>query len=94
MKTETLFRGLLALALLVLVIMTFEYFEKDRVYQELKVSTTKQIDSLQTLSDSLHDESFNNFTEAGRYEVALEIYKETNPKAVQEIELIKATQTE
>jgi hypothetical protein len=30
----------------------------------------------------------------GRYEVALEIYKETNPKSVQEIELIKATQTE
>jgi len=94
MKTETLFRGLLALALLVLVIITFEYFEKDRVYQELKVSSSKQIDSLQTLSDSLRDESFNNFTEAGRYEVALEIYKETNPKSVQEIELIRATQTE
>lgn len=46
MNTETKFRGLLALALLVLVIMTFEYFEKDRVYQQLKVSSSKQIDSL------------------------------------------------
>ena len=52
------------------------------------------IDSLTNLSDSLRDESFIHFTEAGRYEMALEIYKDKNPKAVQEIELIKTTQTE
>ena len=52
------------------------------------------IDSLTNLSDSLRDESFIHFTEAGRYEIALEIYKEKNPVAVQEIELIKTTQTE
>jgi hypothetical protein len=52
------------------------------------------IDSLTNLSDSLRDESFIHFTEAGRYEIALEIYKEKNPKAVEEIELIKTTQTE
>ena len=34
------------MTLLGLVIMTFEYFEKDRVYQELIVSSSKQIDSL------------------------------------------------
>ena len=34
------------MSLLGLVIMTFEYFEKDRVYQELTVSSSKQIDSL------------------------------------------------
>jgi hypothetical protein len=87
MTTETKFRAGLTMTLLGLVIMTFEFLEKDRVYQELKVSSSKQI-------DSLRDESFIHFIEAGRYEVALEIYKETNPKAVQEIELIKATQTE
>lgn len=94
MTTETKFRAGLVMTLLGLTIITFEYFEKDRVYQELKVSSSKHIDSLQKLSDSLRDESFINFTEAGRYEVALEVYKEKNPKAVQEIELIKATQTE
>ena len=52
------------------------------------------IDNLTNLSDSLRDESFIHFTEAGRYEMALEIYKDKNPKAVQEIELIKTTQTE
>jgi hypothetical protein len=84
MTTETKFRAGLAMTLLGLVIMTFEYFEKDRVYQELKISSSKQIDSLK----------IQYFNDAGKYEIALEIYKEINPKAVEEIELIKATQTE
>jgi hypothetical protein len=84
MTTETKFRAGLAMTLLGLVIMTFEYFEKDRVYQELKISSSKQIDSLE----------IQYFNDAGKYEMALEIYKEINPKAVEEIELIKATQTE
>ena len=46
MKTETKFRAALVMSLLGLAIMTFEYFEKDRIYNEYKVSTTKQIDSL------------------------------------------------
>ena len=87
MKTETLLRGLLALAFLVLVIMTFEYFEKDRVYQEIKVSSSKQI-------DSLRDELFIKFTEISRYEITLEIFKEQNKKAADEFELILTTQTE
>ena len=52
------------------------------------------IDSLTNISDSLRDESFIHFVEASRYEMALEIYKDKNPKAVEEIELIKITQTE
>jgi hypothetical protein len=52
------------------------------------------IDSLTNISDSLRDESFIHFVEASRYEIALEIYKDKNPKAVEEIELIKTTQTE
>lgn len=84
MTTETKFRAGLAITLLGLVIMTFEYFDKDRVYRELKMSSSKQIDSLE----------IQYFNDAGKYEMALEIYKEINPKAVEEIELIKATQTE
>jgi len=38
MGNETKFRAGIVMSLLGLVIMTFEYFEKDRVYQELKVS--------------------------------------------------------
>jgi hypothetical protein len=53
-----------------------------------------KIDSLTKISDSLYDESFIHFVEASRYETALEIYRDVNPKAVEEIELIKTTQTE
>jgi predicted nucleotide-binding protein (sugar kinase/HSP70/actin superfamily) len=58
------------------------------------IDQQKTIDSLTNLSDSLYDESFQNSIETMRYEAALEIYKEKNPKAVEEIELIKTTQTE
>jgi hypothetical protein len=61
----------------------------------ITVNQQKQtIDSLTNVSDSLRNESFVNSIESTRYEVALEIYKEKNPKAVEEIELIKTTQTE
>lgn len=53
-----------------------------------------KIDSLTNLVDSLRHESFVNSIEPNRYLIALEIYKEQNPKAVEEIELIKTTQTE
>lgn len=46
MENETKFKFGIVMSLLGLVIMTFEYFEKDRVYQELTVSSSKQIDSL------------------------------------------------
>ena len=46
MENETKFRLGIVMSLLGLIIMTFEYFEKDRVYQELTVSSSKQIDSL------------------------------------------------
>jgi len=61
----------------------------------ITIKNQKQtIDSLTNISDSLRDESFIHFVEASRYEMALEIYKDKNPKAVEEIELIKTTQTE
>ena len=73
MTTETKFRAGLVMTLIGLIMMTFLYFEKDRVYQELKIQY---------------------FNDAGKYEMALEMYKEINPKAVEEIELILTTQTE
>lgn len=72
MTTETKFRAGIAMSLLGLIIMTFEFFEKDRVYQEYKVVTTKQIDSLTTVSDSLRDEQFMLNVEIGRHEITRE----------------------
>jgi hypothetical protein len=87
MTSETKFRAGLVMTLLGLIMMTFLYFEKDRVYQELKISSSAQI-------DSLRDELFIKFTEVSRYEIALEIFKEQNKKEADEFELILITQTE
>jgi hypothetical protein len=90
MTTETKLRGGLVLTILVLLWFTLMWSNSIITVKEQK----NKIDSLTNLSDSLRDESFIHFVEAGRYEIALEIYKDKNPKAVEEIELIKTTQTE
>jgi len=53
MKYETQFRGVIAASLLTLIIMTFFFFEKDREYDEYVIKTSKQMDSLNTIVDSL-----------------------------------------
>ena len=90
MTTETRLKSALVLTILTSLWLT--------VMWNNSIVTVKQqenkIDSLTKRSDSLYDESFIHFVEASRYETALEIYKDVNPKAVEEIELIKTTQTE
>jgi hypothetical protein len=90
MTTETKLRGLVVLTILTLLWTTVMWNNSIITVKEQKAT----IDSLTNISDSLRDESFIHFVEAGRYEMALEIYKDKNPKAVEEIELIKTTQTE
>ena len=46
------------------------------------------------LIDSLQNELFNEKTNVGRYEVALELFKEKNKKGADEFELILSTHTE
>jgi hypothetical protein len=90
MTIETKLRGFLALSILILLWETVMWNNNIITVKEQKAT----IDSLTNISDSLRDESFIHFVESGRYEMALEIYKDKNPKAVEEIELIKTTQTE
>jgi len=90
MSIETKLKGFLVLSILTLLWETVMW-NNDIITIKTQQKT---IDSLTNISDSLRDESFINFIEASRYEIALEIYKEKNPKAVEEIELIKTTQTE
>lgn len=72
MTTETKFRAGFVITLLGLVIMTFEFFEKDRIYNEYKVTAIKQIYSLTMLLDSMRDEQFNLSVEIGRHELTRE----------------------
>jgi hypothetical protein len=90
MTTETKLRAGLVLSILTSLWLTVMWNNTIITVNEQK----NKIDSLTNISDSLHDESFIHFVEASRYEMALEIYKDKNPKAVEEIELIKTTQTE
>ena len=90
MTTETKLKAVLVSSILTLLWSIVMWNNSIITVKEQKTT----IDSLTNISDSLRDESFIHFVEASRYEMALEIYKEKNPKAVEEIELIKTTQTE
>jgi hypothetical protein len=78
METEIKLRLGLVLTLLGLVIMTFEYLEKDRVYQELKLSSSKQIGSLK-------EENEFKDNQIGLRDMVIEEIKMENPKMVNEI---------
>jgi hypothetical protein len=78
METEIKFRLGLVLTLLGLVIMTFEYLEKDRVYQELKESSSIQIDSLK-------EEIEFRDNQIGLRDMIIEEIKMENPKMINEI---------
>ena len=90
MTTETRFKSAFVLSILTSLWLIVMWNNSIITVKEQK----NTIDSLTNISDSLRDESFIHFVEAARYEMALEIYKDKNPKAVEEIELIKITQTE
>ena len=58
------------------------------------IQKAQTIDSLTNLTDSLQNEIFVKGVELGRYEVALELFKEKNKNGADEFELILTTQTE
>ena len=72
-----------------LALLTTIYFQNERINQ-FKV----EVKTYQTTVDSLQSESFQTQSQTGRYEVALELFKESNKKAADEFELILSTQTE
>jgi hypothetical protein len=79
MTTESKFRAGIMTSLLVLVMMTFAYLEKDRKYNETYNQLTHTRDSLliqKTLSDSLHDELFISKVELGRHELTRDYFFE------------------
>ena len=78
MSTEIKLRLGLVLTLLGLVIMTFIYLEKDRVYRELKSSVSIQIDSLK-------EEIEFRDNQIGLRDVIIEEIKMENPKTIHKI---------
>jgi hypothetical protein len=90
MTTETKLRAGLVISILTTLWLTVMWNNEIIIYK----TQESKIDSLTNLVDSLYHESFVNSIESNRYQIALEIYREKNPEAVDEIELIKTTQTE
>lgn len=97
MTTETKFRAGIAITLLGLVMMTFAYFEKDRVYMETSIQLKQTQDSLrgvEILRDSLHDELFIIKVELGRHEITREYFFDNHPELQLEYENFINHQTE
>ena len=69
-----------------LILLLTTIYEQNKVINRYKAKIN--------VIDSLQSELFQTQSQAGRYEVALEMLKEKNKKAADEFELILSTQTE
>jgi hypothetical protein len=70
-----------------LILLLTTIYEQNKVINEYKAKANTNIDSLQT-------ELFQAQSQAGRYEMALELFKEEDSVAADRFELILSTQTE
>jgi len=82
-----------AVAVLVLCYFQQKELAKLRAEKKIEVVVGGDIQKAQ-LIDSLQSELFVAQTISGRYEVALELFREKNKKGADEFELIMSTQTE
>ena len=74
---------------LLLVLLAIIYFKNKKVNQ-YKI----EVETLQNVNDSLHDELFIRHIENGRYELTFEHLKEVNPKLGEEMEEWMSHETE
>jgi hypothetical protein len=82
-------------AVAVLVICYFQQKELSKLRKEQKIEVVAGGDIQKAeLIDSLKSELFVAQTISARYEIALELLKEENPKAAEAYELILTTKTE
>jgi hypothetical protein len=71
------------------------YSEEHGKDVRLKIEDIQKLNAYYKLQmDSLKSEDFVKSTIIGRYEVALELFKEKNKKGAEQFELIMSTQTE
>ncbi len=82
-----------AVAVLVICYLQQKELSKLRAEQKMEVVVGGDIQKAQ-LIDSLQSELFVAQTISARYEIALELLKEENPKAAEAYELILTTKTE
>jgi hypothetical protein len=80
----------------ILFAIAYFFFEKPK-FEFLEggdIQKAELMDSLTNVIDSLKHELYVTQTIVDRYEIAISIYKEDNPKAMEKLEYILYTQTE
>ena len=82
-----------AVSVLLICFLQQRELAKLRAEQRMEVIVGGDIEKAHTI-DSLQSELFVQQTIVGRYEVALELFKEANPKGADQFQLIMSTQTE
>jgi hypothetical protein len=82
-----------AVAVLVICYLQQKELSKLRAEQKIEVVVGGDIEKAKVI-DSLQSELFVAQTISARYEIALELLKEENPKAAEAYELILTTKTE
>ena len=82
-----------AVAVLLICYLQQKELAKLRAEKKIEVVVGGDIQKAQ-LIDSLQSELFVTQTVVGRYEVALELFREKNKKGADQFELIMSTQTE
>ena len=82
-----------AVSVLLICFLQQRELSKLRAEQRMEVIVSGDIEKAHTI-DSLQSELFVQQTIVGRYEVALELFKEANPKGADQFQLIMSTQTE
>ncbi len=83
MKTEKLLKGIIAILVLFLIVLSFQYSKQNHELTECKV-----------INDSLQTELFISNNINGRYEIALESFKEKDSVAAHKFEDILYSETE
>jgi hypothetical protein len=97
MTTETKLKIAFVLSILTSLWLTVMWSNSivDVKDKELQITQlTKQVDSLEVLSDSLKVELFPVEVELGRYQVAYELFTQRNPKAASQFGDIISDETE
>ena len=74
-----------------LILLLTTIYEQNKVINEYKVKVNI---SNNNITDSLQTELFQAQSQAGKYEMALELFKEEDSVAADHFELILSTQTE
>jgi hypothetical protein len=94
MKIETRLRMIIVILCLSLIVIMFYFFDDKRKFDEYKVTSSHQIDSITVIRDSLHDEIFQIKVENGRHELTRDYFFEQYPNLFKQYDDYYSHQTE